>query len=193
MKSTINQPSCVPCSTPPEKTMFLLIDNYDSFTYNLVQAFYALGQDPVVVKNDDPRLLELAQDPSLNMVCLSPAIPRTPDTAWKSSASSIPKSRCSASASAIRPSALPPEPKSWSGPASCTARHPKSCMTARGFSQASRTPCAWGATIRWSSVPTWTRRTPNSRSRRTVPKAKSWPSAIRIARGWASSSIRNRS
>ena len=40
--------------------MFLLIDNYDSFTYNLVQAFYALGQDPVVVKNDDPRLLELA-------------------------------------------------------------------------------------------------------------------------------------
>ena len=103
------------------------------------------------------------------------------------------KSRCSASASAIRPSALPPEPKSWSGPASCTARHPKSCTTARGFSQASRTPCAWGATIRWSSVPTWTRRTPNSRSRRTVPKAKSWPSAIRIARGWASSSIRNRS
>ena len=52
--------------------MFLLIDNYDSFTYNLVQAFYALGQDPVVVKNDDPRLLVLAQDPSLNMVCLSP-------------------------------------------------------------------------------------------------------------------------
>ena len=47
--------------------MFLLIDNYDSFTYNLVQAFYALGQDPVVVKNDDPRLLELAQDPSLKI------------------------------------------------------------------------------------------------------------------------------
>ena len=36
--------------------MFLLIDNYDSFTYNLVQAFYALGQDPVVVKNDDPAI-----------------------------------------------------------------------------------------------------------------------------------------
>lgn len=33
--------------------MFLLIDNYDSFTYNLVQAFYALGQDPVVVKNEE--------------------------------------------------------------------------------------------------------------------------------------------
>lgn len=34
--------------------MFLLIDNYDSFTYNLVQAFYALGQDPVVVKTTIP-------------------------------------------------------------------------------------------------------------------------------------------
>ena len=52
--------------------MFLLIDNYDSFTYNLVQAFYALGHTPVVVKNDDPRLLEMAQDPALKMVCLSP-------------------------------------------------------------------------------------------------------------------------
>ncbi len=52
--------------------MFLLIDNYDSFTYNLVQAFYALGQQPVVVKNDDPRLPALAQDPALSMVCLSP-------------------------------------------------------------------------------------------------------------------------
>lgn len=52
--------------------MFLLIDNYDSFTYNLVQAFHALGHTPVVVKNDDPRLPDMAQDPSLSMVCLSP-------------------------------------------------------------------------------------------------------------------------
>ena len=52
--------------------MFLLIDNYDSFTYNLVQAFYALGQDPLVVKNDDPRLLDLVYDPELTMVCISP-------------------------------------------------------------------------------------------------------------------------
>lgn len=52
--------------------MFLIIDNYDSFTYNLVQAFYKLGKDPVVMKNDDPRLLELANDPDLEMVCISP-------------------------------------------------------------------------------------------------------------------------
>ena len=52
--------------------MFLLIDNYDSFTYNLVQAFCKLGREPLVVKNDDPGLLALAADPSLDMVCISP-------------------------------------------------------------------------------------------------------------------------
>ena len=52
--------------------MFLLIDNYDSFTYNLVQSFMQLGKTPLVLRNDDPRILELAQDPQLEMVCLSP-------------------------------------------------------------------------------------------------------------------------
>ncbi len=52
--------------------MFLLIDNYDSFTYNLVQAFCRLGHRPRVVKNDDPHLVEMANDPSLRMVCISP-------------------------------------------------------------------------------------------------------------------------
>lgn len=52
--------------------MFLLIDNYDSFTYNLVQAFYALGLNPIVRKNDDPEILELAKDPQLKRVCISP-------------------------------------------------------------------------------------------------------------------------
>ncbi|MFA6599431.1 MAG: aminodeoxychorismate/anthranilate synthase component II [Candidatus Omnitrophota bacterium] len=32
--------------------MILVIDNYDSFTYNLVQYFGQLGADPVVVRND---------------------------------------------------------------------------------------------------------------------------------------------
>ena len=52
--------------------MFLLIDNYDSFTYNLVQHFLCLGRKPRVVKNDDPALLTLASDPALEMVCISP-------------------------------------------------------------------------------------------------------------------------
>jgi anthranilate synthase/aminodeoxychorismate synthase-like glutamine amidotransferase len=52
--------------------MFLLIDNFDSFTFNLVQAFYKLGRSPEVLRNDRPELLELAEDPRLEMVCISP-------------------------------------------------------------------------------------------------------------------------
>ncbi len=52
--------------------MFLLIDNYDSFTFNLVQAFYGLGLAPVVVRNDDPSLVACATRPDLDMVCISP-------------------------------------------------------------------------------------------------------------------------
>ena len=32
--------------------MLLVVDNYDSFTYNLVQYFGELGEDPQVVRND---------------------------------------------------------------------------------------------------------------------------------------------
>ena len=32
--------------------MILVIDNYDSFTYNLVQYLGELGEDPVVKRND---------------------------------------------------------------------------------------------------------------------------------------------
>ena len=52
--------------------MFLLIDNYDSFTYNLVQAFQVLGYKPLVIRNDDENLPELAVHPDLRMVCISP-------------------------------------------------------------------------------------------------------------------------
>ncbi|MFV0422024.1 anthranilate synthase component II [Oleidesulfovibrio sp.] len=52
--------------------MFLLIDNYDSFTFNLVQAFYKAGLNPEVRKNDDFELLSLATDDRLSMVCISP-------------------------------------------------------------------------------------------------------------------------
>ena len=52
--------------------MFLLIDNYDSFTFNLVQAFMQLGRTPVVIRNDDPALPGLAKRPELAMVCISP-------------------------------------------------------------------------------------------------------------------------
>ncbi len=40
--------------------MLLMIDNYDSFTYNLVQYFGELGQDVKVVRNDEMSLDQIA-------------------------------------------------------------------------------------------------------------------------------------
>jgi len=40
--------------------MLLMIDNYDSFTYNLVQYFGELGEDVVVFRNDEVSLDEIA-------------------------------------------------------------------------------------------------------------------------------------
>ncbi|MDR2160922.1 MAG: anthranilate phosphoribosyltransferase [Desulfovibrio sp.] len=60
--------------------MFLIIDNYDSFTYNLVQAFYGLGVTPHTARNDDYALLAYARDPALEGVCISPG-PGHPDDA----------------------------------------------------------------------------------------------------------------
>ncbi len=60
--------------------MFLLIDNYDSFTYNLVQYFQCLGEDPLVLKNDDPKILDLAKSGTLDKVVLSPG-PSVPEKA----------------------------------------------------------------------------------------------------------------
>ena len=39
-------------SLPGDEVRMLLIDNYDSFTYNLVQAFASLGADVMVYRND---------------------------------------------------------------------------------------------------------------------------------------------
>ena len=54
----------------------LLIDNYDSFTYNLVQAFLVLGAEVVVHRNDEISVAgALALDPT--HLCISPG-PGTP-------------------------------------------------------------------------------------------------------------------
>ena len=58
------------------KPRLLLIDNYDSFTYNLVQAFLVLGADVHVYRNDAMTVVEaLAFAPS--HLCISPG-PGTP-------------------------------------------------------------------------------------------------------------------
>ncbi|HEU0204283.1 MAG TPA: aminodeoxychorismate/anthranilate synthase component II [Burkholderiaceae bacterium] len=59
--------------------MLLMIDNYDSFTYNLVQYFGELGEDVRVYRNDEITLDEIAaQAPA--RICLSPG-PCTPTEA----------------------------------------------------------------------------------------------------------------
>ncbi|HEX4733010.1 MAG TPA: aminodeoxychorismate/anthranilate synthase component II [Thermoleophilaceae bacterium] len=54
----------------------LVIDNYDSFTYNLVQYLGELGAELDVMRNDEPGVLERAPD----RVVVSPG-PCTPDEA----------------------------------------------------------------------------------------------------------------
>jgi len=39
--------------------MILVIDNYDSFTYNLVQYLGELGAEPVVARNDRVTISEI--------------------------------------------------------------------------------------------------------------------------------------
>ncbi len=59
--------------------MLLMIDNYDSFTYNLVQYFGELGEDVRVVRNDEISLAEIGSL-SPQRICISPG-PCTPDQA----------------------------------------------------------------------------------------------------------------
>ena len=60
------------------KPRLLLIDNYDSFTYNLVQAFLVLGAEVSVYRND-----EISTDQALDFdpthLCISPGPGRPED------------------------------------------------------------------------------------------------------------------
>jgi anthranilate synthase component 2/para-aminobenzoate synthetase component 2 len=60
----------------------LLIDNYDSFTYNLVQAFMVLGADVQVYRNDEITVAQ-ALELSPTHLCISPG-PGRPDDAGQS-------------------------------------------------------------------------------------------------------------
>jgi anthranilate synthase/aminodeoxychorismate synthase-like glutamine amidotransferase len=59
--------------------MLLMIDNYDSFTYNLVQYFGELGQEVLVRRNDDITLSEITALQPAGLV-ISPG-PCTPNEA----------------------------------------------------------------------------------------------------------------
>ena len=64
---------------PRRRPMLLMIDNYDSFTFNLVQYFGELGEDVRVIRNDAMTLPALRKlEPSA--IVISPG-PGTPDDA----------------------------------------------------------------------------------------------------------------
>ena len=57
--------------------MLLMIDNYDSFTYNIVQYFAELGQEVVVRRNDDITLAEIeALQPEYLVIGPGPCSPK---------------------------------------------------------------------------------------------------------------------
>ncbi|HLQ05033.1 MAG TPA: aminodeoxychorismate/anthranilate synthase component II [Verrucomicrobiae bacterium] len=65
-------------------TRIVLVDNYDSFTFNLAQAFMALGAQVEVIRADDPRLdVALATRP--DRLVISPG-PGRPEAAGRSPA-----------------------------------------------------------------------------------------------------------
>jgi len=59
--------------------MLLMIDNYDSFTYNLVQYFGELGQEVETVRNDEISIEEI-EEISPEFIVISPG-PCTPNEA----------------------------------------------------------------------------------------------------------------
>jgi anthranilate synthase component 2/para-aminobenzoate synthetase component 2 len=66
-------------NTPTRQPQLLLVDNYDSFTYNLVQAFLVLGAEVQVYRNDEISVAAaLALKPT--HLCISPG-PGRPDDA----------------------------------------------------------------------------------------------------------------
>lgn len=60
----------------PGLAMLLMIDNYDSFTFNLVQYFGELGEDVKVIRNDDLSVSEIAAlGPSSIVISPGPCTP----------------------------------------------------------------------------------------------------------------------
>ena len=62
------------------KKMLLVIDNYDSFTYNLVQYLGELGSEMRIIRNDEVTVDEIESDIRPDKILISPG-PGTPDTA----------------------------------------------------------------------------------------------------------------
>ena len=57
--------------------MLLMLDNYDSFTYNLVQYFYEMDQDVEVYRNDEITISDiLEKSPDYLVISPGPCTPK---------------------------------------------------------------------------------------------------------------------
>ena len=81
--------------------MLLMIDNYDSFTYNLVQYFGELGEDVQVYRNDKISLSEIdALKPRRLVISPGPCTPKEAGISVEAIRDSAENCRCSGSVSA---------------------------------------------------------------------------------------------
>ena len=57
--------------------MLLMLDNYDSFTYNLVQYFYEMNQEVAVYRNDEITLADIeSKSPDYLVISPGPCTPK---------------------------------------------------------------------------------------------------------------------
>ena len=64
--------------------MILMIDNYDSFTFNLVQFLGELGQDLVVKRNDEVTISDIENmKPDFLMISPGPCSPMRQELVWR--------------------------------------------------------------------------------------------------------------
>ena len=122
--------------------MILLIDNYDSFTYNLAHLFGELGAE-VIVRRNDAIDADEAERLAPSHLVVSPGPGRPADAGASVEIvrpARQPASRRSASASATRRSSRPSAARSARRSGSCTASRARSSTTAAGSSSAFREP-----------------------------------------------------
>ena len=113
----------------------LLIDNYDSFTYNLVQAFMILGAEVDVRRNDEITVEQAKAARThapVHFAGAGHALRRGRQHGHDPRLRRV-RCRCSACASGISPSSKCSAAKWCARRGSCTARLRRSRMTARGL------------------------------------------------------------
>jgi len=139
-------------TTGPESPMLLMIDNYDSFTYNLVQYLRELGAAVVVHRNDRIGIEEIrALQPERIVLSPGPCSPAEAGSVATSSGHSAPVSPFSGSVSDTSASGRRTAAGSFAPIVSCTGRPRPFITTAAASSAGSPVLSRPRATIRCSS------------------------------------------